>query len=442
MTLESNSWRSRIAGFFATDKPLYILLLVVLLERLIYVYAFGNSGMTVSDSWGYYDSGIQFAKTGRITYLGYTTALIMPGITVLIGLLAMVFEEGEALLGAISFVWIIFGTLTPYFMYKAANVFLPKHFSLLAVIPYLLPSYVGISCHLLTEGPFYMFFAMAMYYLFKVGKDGKTRDTVLFGIAVLGAMLFRANVLMFAGFALVYLMILKKYSWRELAKKTAVVAAILMLFILPWTIRNFHHFNDFIPVTYGMGNPVFEGTYFGDLCPVDDKIDMSVPQAMFKEEYAHYYDEKGEIRNPDLTQYLLHMETGIAADYRISQWLKLDPQNFLSTYLLVKPRLILNWAWYYDEIMGIGYGLIHSLRLINCLMCAAAIPLCLITKKLRKQTLFLGAAYGISLLSVAYALPIDRYAETIMPYRFLMACFAVYMAWELWKTMTKKLRKE
>ena len=169
---------------------------------------------------------------------------------------------------------------------------------------------------------------------------------------------------------------------------------------------------------------------------------MNIPRQQYLEEYAEYLDENGKPLDPDQGQYLLLMEVEIAANYRISQWLKLAPMNFLKTSLFVKPRLILNWEWYYQAFLGIGYGLMHKFRLFNCLMCAAAIPLCLITKKLRKQTLFLGAAYGISLLSVAYALPIDRYAETIMPYRFLMACFAVYMAWELWKTMTKKLRKE
>ena len=47
----------------------------------------------------------------------------------------------------------------------AAAVFLPKPWALLAFVPYLLPAYAGISNYLLTEVPFYLFFAIEHFVL-------------------------------------------------------------------------------------------------------------------------------------------------------------------------------------------------------------------------------------------------------------------------------------
>lgn len=425
------SLRQRGVNFLNSPWAVCLLLLAALGVRLLYAHVNGLHIMIVSDSTHYYNSGLVFAETGRITYQGNTTALIMPGTTVLLGLLAMVFPEGEALMWAIQLCFILIGTFTPYFMYKAAGVFLPRTYALLAFVPYLLPAYAGISNYLLTEVPFYLFYAMALYGLFQMGESRQLRWAVFFGLSVLGALLFRANILMFAGFGLVWLLIRKSFCWKELFKRTLIVGGILLLFIVPWSIRNYVHFQDFIPVTYGLGNPVMEGTYYGNCCPIEDRLDMNIPLQQFREEYAEYLDENGEPLDMDQEEYLHHMHVKLIADYRIREWFRQEPLHFLKTYLYTKPRLILNWNWYYHEFMGMSTSAMHSLRLINFALCAAAVLLAFVRKRFRKLVLFLTGACFISLLSVAYALPIDRYAESIMPYRFLLACIGAYLLADL-----------
>ena len=442
MPSKETSLRQRMLQFLHSPWAVSLLLLLALAVRLLYAWVNGLHIMIVSDSTHYYNSGLEFAKTGRITYQGCTTALIMPGTTVLLGLLAMVFPEGEALMWAIQLCFVLIGTITPYFMYKAAAVFLPKPWALLAFVPYLLPAYAGISNYLLTEVPFYLFFAMALYGLFMMGERQELRWAVLFGVSVLGALLFRANILMFAGFGLLWIVIRGNHSWKEVFKRVLLVGGILLLFLLPWTVRNYVHFQDFIPVTYGLGNPVMEGTYYGDCCPIEDRLDINIPHQQFREQYADYLDEAGQPLDPDQGEYLHHMLVKRIGDYRLGEWFRQEPLHFLKTYLYAKPRLILNWNWYYHEFMGLSYAAMHSLRLVNFALCAAAVLLAFVRKRFRKLVVFLTGAYFVSLLSVAYALPIDRYAESIMPYRFMLACIGAYLLAELARCMLRRGKKE
>ena len=46
-----------------------------------------------------------------------------------------------------------------------------------------------------------------------------------------------------------------------------------MIFVVPWTIRNYALYDAFIPLTYGVGNPMLRGTYQGANHPLDEELD-------------------------------------------------------------------------------------------------------------------------------------------------------------------------
>lgn len=57
--------------------------------------------------------------------------------------------------------------------------------------------------------------------------------------------MFRANILILAGIALIYLLLLKSNTLRDIIVKTIIICVILAIFIIPWTIRNYRHFDAF-----------------------------------------------------------------------------------------------------------------------------------------------------------------------------------------------------
>ena len=417
---------SKFRQFLLSDAGLMLLLwLLVVAERLLFTnWDRLSLSFIVSDSPDYYQSGLDFARTGRLIFRGVPSAMIMPGISVLIGLLSFVFPDGPALLYAIRFVWILMGSLVPLFLYRSLRLFVPRVWAWLGAAVYLMPWHVQIDCFLLTECPYYLFFAMALYYTLKMGEDSRLRYAWLYAVSVLLALLFRANILIFVLFSFVWLLLRQRYGFRDLLKRALILCLVLGLFIVPWTIRNARLYHAFIPVTYGAGNPMYEGTFQGENPPSDEEIlaldDGFSAYASLAEKRPDLLDAQGHVYDPDTQQYvdlLVARELGL---HRLHIWWNLRPLGLLKSYLLVKPRTILNWVWYYVELGGISFGLAHRMRQLGFLFCALSVLLSLLLKKHRRLILFLAAAYFINLYLLSTSYAIDRYAQMIMPYRYLI----------------------
>ena len=215
-------------------------------------------------------------------------------------------------------------------------------------------------------------------------------------------------------------------------KRVLIVCLILAVFIVPWTIRNYYHFNDFVPVTYGAANPLMEGTYQYEFPEI---FDDSIPEARFREKFGHYYDENGQLKDPEVQEYLNSMLYKEQAKYRIKTWMNYDLGSFLKTYFVMKPRLILNWAWYWSDF---GYEIIQMLRRINCLFCIFTVILAFVVKRFRFAVSYLTISYIINLLMICTSLAIDRYAQMIMPYRYLIAGIGIYLVADILYSIFKK----
>jgi hypothetical protein len=72
------------------------------------------------------------------------------------------------------------------------------------------------------------------------------------------------------------------------------------------------------------------------------------------------------------------------------------------------------------ELGGISFGLAHRMRQLGFLFCGLSVLLSLLLKKHRRLILFLTATYFINLYLLSTSYAIDRYAQMIMPYRYLI----------------------
>ena len=442
--LKKHEILSGAAPLRSSDFRLVLLLwALVFAERIVYMLLDPSlSTVFVADASNYYQSGLDFVRTGRIVYLGYPTALIMPGMPVLIGAMSLVFPEGPSLLTALQLLWIFMGSLVPVFFYRSLRLFTRRGVAFAAALIYLLPWHAEIDRFLLTECPNYLFFSMALFYLLRVGEFGEPRDVWRYAFSVLGALLFRANILFFVAFSFLYWLLVGRLPLRELLRRVLIVALVLGLFIVPWSVRNARVFHAFIPVTYGSGNPLFEGSYQGEDPPTDGEIHRLYPDydvyAVLAQRRPDLLDAEGNVYDPEMTQYVNHLAVADMARVRLRGWWQLRPLGLLKTYLYLKPRSILNWVWYYIELFGISFQAAHRLRQLGFVLCL--VTLVLARRRFRKQVWFLFLTYLINLFLVAGSYAIDRYAQTIMPYRYLIMGLGLELAvgsWESWREKHK-----
>lgn len=441
---------------------LLALLALLLLERIYVFFELGAEYMSYSDDVAYVESGIYFAHTGTVSiWWEYPTAMIMPGMPVVIGLISLLFGEGIELIIAVKMLWIVMGVLTAYVSCKAVGIFAPKWCGLFAAGCFLIPNMAWMNNVILTETPYALFLVLCIYCTLQMGERKKTSDFVLYTLSFMAALMFRTNIISMPVFTALYLLLKKGVSKKRLLKRGMVFAGVLLLFLVPWGIRNYVHFGAFIPLTYGAGNPLLLGTYQGEGYPEDDDLDYySNVYLKMREDYADYYKEEAEITQPDdreafaqkydpygdvkdlkQAQYLSLEEDGMKARYRMSEWLKKDPISFLKSYLLIKPRWMLNWSWAWMEVLSVPYSTLHLLSQINFVLCALTVILSLLLKKCRRPIAFLSFVYFANVYIHAMAFVSDRYASTLMIIRYIMIGFTAYLLMELWKKAKLQFRK-
>ena len=423
--------RRNACSFWCVGLFLYLLAVLV---RLIYSLCYPpRPTFSTPDCERYFYSGLFFAQTGQICYpVPVRSAWIMPGLTVLAGTLARLFPDETALLWAIRICWILIGSLAPVYIYRSAGLFVPKGFAVFAAACYFLPWYIQIDCGLQTEGPAFGFFAAALYYGLLMGLEpGRLRHALLFSLFLLLGIFFRASNLFLFPCMLVWLLLCRRASLRVVLRSAGVVCVVLALGLLPWTVRNARVFHDFIPLTYASGDPVYEGSFIGDGAPDEEELlalgDGFDPYAKILEEHPSLFDEQGAPLDDSAEQYVQHLYLAVMGRYRLRQWFRLRPVQFLRTYLYQRPRSLLNDVWYWDQVMGISLQTAVRLRQGNLLLCLLAAVLSLVRKKLRRPVWFLGLAYVVNLYIVAASLPLDRYGQAIMPYRLVLGALGLYL---------------
>lgn len=411
MKLQGKKFRS----FLFTNKAILIVMILLFAERLVAMDRLNATYTLYSDDFSYVRSGLIFASTGKITmHEAYPSAQIMPGMTVLIGIISMLFGEGTMLWIVLKLLWISMGTMTAWFIYRSVCVFAPRWCGVAAALPLFIPNFVWQDNLILTETPFLLFFTAAIYFTFMMGRNGQWRDFWGFLIAYMGALMFRANIVPYAFFALLYLLVVR-YDRKRLLRQYILLACAVLCFVIPWSIRNYIQFGDFIPLTYGLGNPMLLGTYQGVGYPEDDELNyVTNVDDVLREEYAEYFEADGSIRE-GLERYISLKRDEIQAKYRQKVWWQTDPKSMLYSYLVLKPKMMLTSTFYWQEIFHFPWAWIMCLQYQIYFLGAAGIIAALILRKNRWQMFWLALIFFGNLYIFAMAFAFDRYFVSLLP---------------------------
>jgi len=319
----------KVKAFCREHRGILVLLGLVLLERLALLGLLGPEYYIASDDGAYVNAGIIFARTGTVTIHETVSAQIMPGMPVLIGLICRLVGEGSGLWLTLKLLWIGMGTLTPWFVYRAVTVHVPKKWGVAAAGFFLLPNFAWLDNVILTETPFLLCLAVMVYCTFQMAETQKGMYFWGTLIAYMAALMLKANIGLFPVFAAVYLL-WKKYPFMRLLRQGIGLGCVMLCFLIPWSIRNYQLYDAFIPLTFGTGNPRLLGTYQGYGYPPDDGLDyvenVEKPAA---EALAKYYDPAGSLKAEHLRKFVELETDGIKADYRLRVWWQQDPISLL-----------------------------------------------------------------------------------------------------------------
>lgn len=398
--------------------PIYIVLLISLILHILAFVELGYDYTLNSDDASYIKSGITFLETGKITMHGVISAQIMPGMTFLIAFLALIFGTGAKLIFSLKIFWILMGLITIYIVYKTIRLYTNKYISAIPCLFFLAIDYAWMDNIILTETPYILLFALLIYHSLKISKTQSKKDYICIIVYYLLAVFIRPNIGVFPICLFIFL-ILKKYNFKLLLKQCLIAGIILIALLLPWTYRNYKVFDKFIPLTYGMGNPLLLGTYQGVGYPLDEELDYKVNvDDKMPEEMKYYLDNPEE--KDYMTKYYSLEYDGMIAKYRMSEWWKRDKKSMLISYLYFKPYENIYSCFYWDKVLGIEMETIALTRRIDLILFGFSSLVILIDKKKFKEWLFLILVYGIQIALYSYTFAFSRYAISMFFIRYLI----------------------
>lgn len=435
--------KNKILSFLESDKAIWFIVIFALIERIIMFFYIGSGELHNSDDVAYVQSGIVFAQTGVISvWSPLPTAKIMPAMPVVTGLLSMLFGEGEAYINSIRILWIILGCITPYVMYKCCRIFLPAPYALFASAAFLLPNWAWSDNAVLTETPYLLFYMLCFYGVLRLGEDKGEQDRCAIALFVLGfmaALMFRPNILIFLPFAAAYLLLVKKKRLRQLVGPALCLTVAMLIFVIPWSIRNYRLFGEFIPITSGSSNPTLLGTYQGESAPADESLDYeSNVYSIVMNEFPEYFNEQGNLLDIEGSEKVTDRMERLKLRYRLSVWFDRDPLGLVWTYLVSKPACMLNWVWIWLPAPGL-YRALELFSMINLALCALTALYSLISGKMRPMVLWLGFSYALNIYAIAMSFASERYAAMFMPLRYMIVAIGLYLAVEFIKGKKKAL---
>ena len=418
--LTSSKLFNKTTSFLSYHKGIIIVMILLVIIRLMATYELGIEYNLNSDDLSYVYSGFYFAENGTITmHNEYPSAQIMPGMTVLIGALSLIFGQGKLLWIVLKGMWLAMSVLTAWYIYRCVCLFAPRWCGVMAAIPLMRPDYAWLDNLILTETPFLLCLVGMVYYTLKMGKENKGYKNFWFcALFYMCALMLKANIAPYPVFALVYLLIVK-YDKKLLWKQCVILACAVLCFIIPWSVRNYIQFNAFIPLTYGAGNPTLLGTYQGRGYPYDENLDYQTNvMDVLEEEYAEYYDEDGNVK-PEYVRYVALQRDGIKSSYRQREWIKRDIRGFLYSLLVQKPQQIMNSIYYMKPILNIESDLLYKLPYVEIFLCIASVVASLILKKCRGPILYVLAIYVGNVYIYATTFAFNRYNASLVYLRYI-----------------------
>lgn len=209
------------------------------IEPVVDAEAYDQIAVNILDGFGF--------REGRTGDIGFDASIVRAGPAYeffLAGIYSVFGHRYEA-------VWMLqafLHAMTAYLLYLIARRVFRERGGMIGLIAAALfgfhPDLIEIAAMLMTE-TLYLFFVVLVLWCFArvYEESAQPRDTLLLSLAVVLAVLSRPPVFLFVPVILAFYAVRKQYA------RAAVFAALFSAFLVPWSVRNFMVYRQFIPTT-------------------------------------------------------------------------------------------------------------------------------------------------------------------------------------------------
>ena len=417
--MKKNITYKKFCSLIKSNWPIICVIFISLILHILALNELGFQYSLDSDDVSYILSGLNFKETGMITMHGALSAQIMPGMTFLIAIISFLGGTYVNVITYLKILWLIMGLATIFVVYKTIRIYTNKYISAFSCLFFLSAQYIWMDNIILTETPFILLFSLLIYHTFKLPITNSSKDYICIVIFYLLALLIRPNIGIYPLFLIIYLLI-KKYDIRLMFKQLIIAFIALMIVLVPWTIRNYKIFGKFIPLTYGVGNPLLLGTYQGTGYPLDSELDYSLNVDNKMPEEMEYYLNNFDYKDNYMARYYLLEKDNLKAKYRIHEWWQKDKASMIKSYFYIKPVSLLTSPFYWEEILGIKKPIVSFFLKIELILTVISSVIIIMSKKNINELIFLILVMFSQVALYSYTFVTSRYGITLFFMRYLI----------------------
>ncbi|NGZ75373.1 glycosyltransferase family 39 protein [Saccharibacillus sp. VR-M41] len=245
-------------------------------------FLLGDLNQPNNDDVKYVRSAQTLLEGGPLTYINHDSgtepsAFIMPGMPLLLAAFIGPFGEQGGIVAFRLFQCLEQAACVYILFLIARRVFDRRVAFVACVIMALYPPDYFSSGVILTESTFRLLCMLLVLSMMIAAETRKGSSYIAVGVLTAAAAYFKPHASLLPG-VMLFLWMRERYSVREMAKFTAMIAGTFILLLCPWWIRNMLTFDRFILFTSSAGSPFLLGT----------RINYQMPPAGFFDAYPQY----------------------------------------------------------------------------------------------------------------------------------------------------------
>jgi 4-amino-4-deoxy-L-arabinose transferase-like glycosyltransferase len=249
------------------DITNYILILFVVVSfiiKVILIFKYQNQLTLSSDDLNYVKSAVTLLKKGILTYHNFNelTVFIMPLYPIFLAVIFKIFGYGLIGLQAVRLIQAILSCITIVMVFKIGKFYFSNKIGIIAAffVSFYIPNIVSVG-YLLTETIFTTLLCILLYLsLVFCRKPGILKFSIL-GLVWTLSTLCRPTIALYPIMLFFYLISYLKVNVYRSIKLGAAMFGVFLIVMLPWWVRNYQEYGEFVPLAASSGNPMLQGTY-------------------------------------------------------------------------------------------------------------------------------------------------------------------------------------
>ncbi|HHW31235.1 MAG TPA: glycosyltransferase family 39 protein [Clostridiaceae bacterium] len=371
--------------------------------KLCLIFYYKNNLTLSSDDINYIKSAVALLKGGIFVFHQYNepTVFVMPLYPLFLAGIFKVFGYGLAGLQAARVIQAILSSISVLLVYLIAEELFDKKiavFSTLLVALYF-PNIVT-SGYFLTETLFTTLLLLLIFFSLSFSGNPTWYKFALLGFIWTLSVLCRPTIALFPLFLFIYLLFYKKIPFAKIIKCSLSMGLVFFVIMLPWWIRNYSEYGEFIPLSASGGNPMLQGTY------VDYK---QTPENIVYYKLGSNAFETNKV------------EVKIARN-RIIEEFKRDFFGYLNWFTLGKTKYLWYTPFYWKEFFGMksSYVTIYHYFLLTGFIGI----IILIVKSFSRYFIPISIIFYFNIVHCVY-MAFDRYAFPLMPLVSIFCAFSI-----------------